>query len=215
MQEAENPENGLDSYIVVKNNFLTDQNVLNIQDLYQDTAEHDIILLSACHWKDKRNNLVDNRTQTNTKGFFCSSPFFSYCDDKAPFNGCMDHDVVLLPAQSRVNRQGFLLIDAWTQTISQGFLYCSPSIMDDEISDDDTLFDGWNKETKANGSDDPDDSYNLISLAKQKIVRLIWGVYHYIPRSNINYILNLCKIGCVVGLRYSYDLFSRFGFVFF
>lgn len=170
-----------------------------------DHSEYALVDITVLSVSFGTSTFVSSSTQTESKRFFSSSPFI---DDGANGNNksdeCMEHDVVLLSACPRSDPAGILLIDAWTQTNTSGFLYALAA--DDELSDEETLCDDSKKDTKA----DPPDGYQiLMNFLTQKIAKFMQGIDKYIPRSRMNSLFKFLSIGFSVGMRFSIATFKR------
>jgi hypothetical protein len=171
-----------------------------------NTEQNEIIILSAASLVIKQ--FVDGSTQTNTKRFFCSASVENGCHETDKY---MDHDVVLLSACPRLDDSGVVLVDAWTQTDTIGFLYPFKGT-ENELSDDETLCDDLEKEANDHRLTK---GYKIMNFVLDKVSRFMQRFDHYIPRSSFNRILKLFSVGCAVGMRYSFAIFKRIGCIFF
>jgi hypothetical protein len=126
----------------------------------------------------------------------------------------MDHDVVVLSACRRLDLSGIVLIDSWTQTDTVGFIYPFKSA-EDELSDEETLCEDLEKETKAAGDHRLTLGYKIRGFVLTQVSGFMQRIDHYVPRSSINRILKLFSAGCAVGIRYSFAIFVRIRCIFF
>ena len=203
MQETDDILDMLDSYILVNNSMAIDQNKGKSQ--YAKSGNIDK-LLSARPMHQRE--FIDASTQTNG-GFYCTAPIIS--DSQLLVKGiiledeCMDHDIVLV-SYRRLNIAENLLIDAWTHTNTQGFVYSWPKITDDELSDDDTLFD-----EECGSKISESDQYPIFRDNLNQLIQKMRMMIPILHRGRIYDAVQFCKMRIIVGIHYGSIYFKRMG----